>query len=92
MRLKLEYVIKAPPIQMKLDPKRIRQVMTNLVDNSIQYGSNEIFIEVAQTNKHLIVKVRDDGQGIDEEDIPNIFNPFFRGEKSRTKNKAVDQD
>lgn len=85
---KLEYVIKAPPIQMKLDPKRIRQVMTNLVDNSIQYGSNEIFIEVAQTNKHLIVKVRDDGQGIDEEDIPNIFNPFFRGEKSRTKKQS----
>ncbi|MBB5171936.1 sensor histidine kinase [Texcoconibacillus texcoconensis] len=81
----LEYVLKAPPVQMKLDPKRMRQVIYNLVDNSIQYGSDKIFIQVEQVNKHLIVKVKDNGQGIDDEDLPYIFDSFFRGEKSRSK-------
>ncbi|SEQ47817.1 Signal transduction histidine kinase [Virgibacillus subterraneus] len=81
----LEYVMNVPSFQMEFDPKRMKQVFNNLVDNAIQYGSDKVFIQVEQISKYLIVKVKDNGQGIEEEDLPYIFNSFFRGEKSRSK-------
>src|SRR5690606_3492598 len=85
---KLEYSMKTRHIQMELDPKRIWQVMTNLIDNAVHFGSEEILIEVEQTNEFLLIKVKDDGQGIAEEDLPYIYQSFFRGEKSRTNKRG----
>jgi signal transduction histidine kinase len=81
----LEYVLKVPSVQVEIDPKRMKQVINNLVDNAIQYGSDKVVIQVELISKELIIKVKDNGQGIEEEDLPYIFNSFFRGEKSRSK-------
>ncbi|MFZ3580060.1 sensor histidine kinase [Virgibacillus sp. DJP39] len=75
-----------PPLNIGLDPTRIEQVMSNLIDNAVRYGGDRITIEVEvdQVKGSLSVIVKDNGQGMDEKDLTNIFNPFYRGEKSRS--------
>lgn len=79
-----------PNVIIKLDKKRISEVMQNLFANSIKYGKINGKIEVifsleqADSNK-FIVSVKDNGTGIAAADLPFIFNKFFRGDKSRTQ-------
>lgn len=80
-----------PNVILKLDKKRISELMQNLFVNSIKYGKDNGRIEVTfsleQTDKkRFIVSVKDNGNGIAAADLPFIFNKFFRGDKSRTQN------
>lgn len=67
------------------DQEKIRQVVTNLVVNSIKYGkengTTEIAIEDLTKNK-IIVRVKDNGEGIEKQYIPRLFERFFRVDKS----------
>ncbi|PSL44563.1 signal transduction histidine kinase [Salsuginibacillus halophilus] len=69
---------------MLLDPKRIKQVMYNLVDNAVHYGGDHISIQVETIDESLVIRVNDNGPGIAPEDLPHIFQSFYRGEKSRS--------
>ena len=77
-----------PNCLVKIDKQRIAQVMQNLVSNSIKYTGKNGLIEIDFTieNNFLIVSVKDSGQGISAEDMPFIFDKFFRGEKARNMN------
>ncbi len=76
-----------PNVIISLDQTRIAQVLENLVGNSFKYGieGGEINISFSQTPKLLFVTVKDNGQGISPEDLPFVFNRFFRGDKARTQ-------
>lgn len=73
------------PIFVLGDYDKIQQVMMNLVMNSIKYGkeggSTEIGIEDLTNNK-VIVRITDDGEGIEKHNIPRLFERFFRVDKS----------
>ncbi len=73
------------PIYVLGDKERIGQVVTNLVDNSIKYGrekgTTEVSIEDLVKNK-LIVRITDNGTGIKKENIPRLFERFYRVDKS----------
>lgn len=79
---------KIPDLVIKIDKKRISQVIYNLVSNSIKYskekGTISIYFETDEN--YLKVYVKDTGIGISSADIPYIFNKFYRGEKSRNQN------
>ena len=62
--------------------------MYNLVSNSIKYSKEHgpISIYFEDDNNYIYVYVKDEGIGISSADIPNIFNKFYRGEKSRNQN------
>ncbi|MBU9712154.1 sensor histidine kinase [Evansella tamaricis] len=85
VELKVEGSI--PSVVLHMDPKRIEQVFTNLIDNALQYGGKRIVVhfETDKEANRLTVHVKDNGPGISEEDVPNIFNRFYRGEKSRSR-------
>lgn len=73
------------------DAKRIRQVMINLLENAIKYGSKNGNVEVGfSPNDHnlLDIMVKDDGPGISIEHLDRIFERFYRIEKSRSKDKG----
>lgn len=76
-----------PSVWIKVDAIRMEQVITNLVDNAIQYGANEINVMINKddTATQLIVRVQDNGSGIASEDLPHVFDQFYRGEKSRSR-------
>ncbi|WP_452597730.1 sensor histidine kinase [Pontimicrobium sp. MEBiC01747] len=75
-------------ILVKADKERVRQVLTNLIVNSIKYGiekgTTEVSIENLIKNK-VIVRVTDNGEGITSENIPRLFERFYRVDKSRSR-------
>ncbi|MFN2235770.1 MAG: response regulator [Anaerolineales bacterium] len=66
--------------KVKIDQPRIRQVLQNLIGNAIKYTPNEGIITVStELDRSLIwIHVRDNGLGIPEEDLPHIFEKFYR--------------
>ncbi|HAQ60074.1 MAG TPA: PAS domain-containing sensor histidine kinase [Microbacterium sp.] len=67
------------------DPHRIRQVMDNLLSNAVKYNNDGGHIEVGLTSDglHAWIVVRDDGQGISEQELPRLFERFFRADAVR---------
>ena len=73
------------------DRERIQQVLTNLIVNSIKYGkkdgTTEVSIEDLIKNK-VIVRVTDNGEGIEKDKIPRLFERFFRVDKSGSRKEG----
>jgi two-component system phosphate regulon sensor histidine kinase PhoR len=79
------------PIYVYADQERILQVLTNLVVNSIKYGSNNGYTKVVieDLNKEkVIIKVIDDGEGIEKKHLPRLFERFYRIDKNRSRKKG----
>ena len=74
-----------PSVSLNIDSGRIKQVMANLIDNAVKYGGTEIVMKIEKQDGFIMVSIKDNGQGISAEDLPYIFNAFFRGEKSRSR-------
>ncbi|WP_228122840.1 sensor histidine kinase [Oceanihabitans sp. IOP_32] len=78
------------PILVRADKERIQQVLTNLIVNSIKYGKDKGTTEVSIENltpHKVIVRVTDNGEGIEKKHIPRLFERFFRVDK--TGNRKV---
>ena len=73
------------------DRERMQQVLTNLLVNSIKYGvkggTTEVSIEEFINNK-IIVRITDNGEGIEKEHIPRVFERFFRVDKSGSRKEG----
>ncbi|MBE0621256.1 MAG: HAMP domain-containing protein, partial [Burkholderiales bacterium] len=65
-------------------PLALRRCLTNLVDNAIRYGGRAT-IRVEDAADRLIIRVLDDGPGIAEAELEQAFEPFYRGEASRSR-------
>jgi two-component system OmpR family sensor kinase/two-component system sensor histidine kinase BaeS len=70
-----------------LDPQRFEQVMSNLIGNALRYVSDagRVWVTANETAKGLQITVNDNGTGVPEEDLPFIFDRFWRKEKSRSR-------
>jgi signal transduction histidine kinase len=73
------------PVMLHTDPDKLREVLTNLLHNAIQYNRPEGSIELAleRENGHILVEVRDTGIGIAPEARDHIFERFYRADPSR---------
>ncbi|WP_226642344.1 ATP-binding protein [Mesobacillus subterraneus] len=71
----------------RFDPDRIEQVLTNLIDNAIRHvpDSASIVIKGRTDERGIYFEVSDQGPGIPEEDLPFLFERFYKGDKSRTR-------
>ncbi|MDT0294119.1 sensor histidine kinase [Mesonia ostreae] len=73
------------------DKERIQQVLTNLIVNSIKYGKNdgttEVSIENLTKNK-IIIRITDNGEGIEQKNIPRLFERFYRVDKSGSRKEG----
>ena len=78
-------------VMVYADKERIIQVLTNLVVNSIKYGKENGYTEI-EVDDHdkdrIIIKVIDDGEGIEEEHLPRLFERFYRIDKTRSRKKG----
>lgn len=69
----------------------LTEVFVILLDNAIKYSpkNSEITLRLEKTDNHVLIRVTDQGVGIDEQDIPHLFDRFFRADKSRTKSEVA---
>jgi two-component system phosphate regulon sensor histidine kinase PhoR len=67
------------------DEARLREVFDNLLDNAVKYSSKsgEIRLEADRAGDQIALSVSDDGIGISQEDLPRIFERFYRADKAR---------
>ncbi len=68
------------------DPERLAQVVTNLLTNAIQYNRNggEVRVKLESQDGLAVLTISDTGQGIGPENLPRIFERFYRADQSRT--------
>lgn len=71
------------------DQDRLKQVLVNLIGNAIQYTppGGEVILGLAKAGGQARLTVTDTGPGIPPEDLPHVFERFYRGEKSRTRSR-----
>jgi two-component system, OmpR family, phosphate regulon sensor histidine kinase PhoR len=75
------------PVTVFADKEKVRQVLVNLIDNAIKYSEkgSRTKISLFDIDNHILVEITDNGIGIDESDIPRLFERFFRTDKARAR-------
>lgn len=70
---------------VKADPERLRQALSNVILNAIHYNHDggHVAVSAAAEQGLVTLRVRDDGIGIGEEDLPHVFDRFYRADKAR---------
>lgn len=85
--ISLNYSSKADkPLYVKADRQQLRRVILNIIGNSIKYMNKEektISISLEETSDFALIMIKDNGMGVPKEDIPYIFDRFYRVDPSR---------
>jgi signal transduction histidine kinase len=84
VRLSLE---SGGPAAVKGDPDRLSQVLRNLLSNALRHTppDGRVVVRVRTSGNRVAVQVADTGSGISPEDLPQVFNRFYRGDRSRSR-------
>ena len=72
---------------LRADPKRVEQVLTNLIDNAVKYcpAGSAVRIAWAQESNEIVLRVSDNGPGIGEKYLERLFERFYRLDKGRSR-------
>ncbi len=79
------------PVFVNGDKDKIQQVVENLIVNSIKYGREGGLTEISivnLTNNKVLVRINDDGEGIEKQNIPRLFERFYRIDKSGSRSEG----
>ncbi len=74
-------------ITVIMDKEKFNQIVYNLLSNSLRYLNKDgkVIVSLSKLNNNVILKISDNGIGIKDEDLKNIFNRFYRADSSRNK-------
>lgn len=86
-RIAIEFTPASEPVTAFADPQRIEQVIRNIITNCFRYihQDGHICISLASAGNDARITISDDGPGVDENDLPHLFDRFWRKEKSRSR-------
>jgi len=71
------------PVNFCCDEKHISRAFSNLISNAIRYAKSKITLSCRRNNGQIIVLVSDDGSGIAQEDLPHVFDRFYKGKDGK---------
>lgn len=78
------------PLLVAADPDKLGRVLTNILNNSEKYmgqqpasARKQVTVSVRERDEHVLIEIEDTGPGIEEEDLPYLFDRFYRAEQSR---------
>lgn len=85
-KIELRFAADRTPATIRADPKALDELFANLVDNAVRYihEGGTVTVEAGLTADGAVVTVGDTGPGITAEDMPRLFEPFFRGRLQRS--------
>jgi signal transduction histidine kinase len=88
-KVRLEGNIEGSPPQVPLDAPRMQRVLYNLIQNAIRHTPQDgtITLTVRDAKDKVELTIADTGEGIPQDDLPYIFDSFYRGERARTREK-----
>lgn len=76
----------APVYNVNLDNDHIREIVNNLVENAIKYTpKGEVIVDVTGDDAHVVISIKDSGIGIPAEDMPHLFQKFYRVDNKDTR-------
>jgi len=80
-------IFRGNSLPANVDPARIQQIFSNLLDNAIKHGGRrgEISVELCERGQEAVVRVSDQGEGIPSEEVERISHRFYRVDKSRSQ-------
>src|SRR6266699_635902 len=85
----LKVVVDLPPdtLPIRADETRLQEVLYNLLENAVKYSreNGEIRLQAARRGSEIVLSVSDDGLGISKDDLPRIFERFYRADKARSR-------
>jgi signal transduction histidine kinase len=79
------------PPSVKVDPRRIEQVVTNLIENASKYSDEgaPIHVVIGSSGGGATVSVQDQGPGISPEELPRLFDRYFQAQRARVKRRGL---
>lgn len=85
--IRLSAVVEDVSLNVMADREQLRQILVNLIENAIKFNkeNGSVTVSAGSNNKEAILQVRDTGMGIPPEDIPRIFERFYRVDKARSR-------
>jgi two-component system, OmpR family, phosphate regulon sensor histidine kinase PhoR len=85
LRLELEVPDNFPTL--RVDERRLEEVVHNLLDNAVKYShqNGRILIQAGAPDQEVVLSVRDEGVGIAANDLPRIFERFYRADRARSR-------
>ncbi|PWI56607.1 sensor histidine kinase [Sulfoacidibacillus thermotolerans] len=88
-KLDLELQIEDEPIEICGDSDRLEQVLTNLVDNALRHTSQGgVTLHLTRKEQQAMLRITDTGEGISAEDLPFVFERFYKADKARTRSRG----
>jgi two-component system, OmpR family, sensor histidine kinase BaeS len=83
----IEFAARREPAPMQGDPRRLEQVVDNLLSNALRYTDpgGRVELHVRREDGRCLVEVHDTGIGISAEDLPRVFDRFWRSDRSRSR-------
>lgn len=79
-----------PDTELFVDEDRIEQVVTNLIDNALRHTeeNGKVDVRIDDVNERVRITITDSGYGIPKEDLPYVFERFYKADKARTRSKG----
>ncbi|UYX53159.1 cell wall metabolism sensor histidine kinase WalK [Bacillus thuringiensis] len=76
-----------PSLLVKLDEQRFEQVIVNILNNAYRHSKDHSYINISAIEEHkrISITIEDEGEGIPQEDLPHIFDRFYRVDKARSR-------
>jgi two-component system, OmpR family, sensor histidine kinase BaeS len=90
----LQLLIQCPPVEqfppVSVDPQRVEQILNNLVSNALRYTpeGGSVSVDLHRNDKFVELSIADTGPGIPTEDMPRVFERFYRGDRSRSREQG----
>ena len=85
--LRVELDLPSQPLELLADAGRLQQLFSNLLENAVRYtdAGGMLLISAALEDEHIRVNFMDSSPGVDPQQLPRLFERFYRGEASRNR-------